>query len=146
MKEFFAKYLAQYPLVHPNNCRETWFPKVGGKRRAPIERTFRKGEHFIVIFADESEVLRTNKEYQLASNVLLVPKVFLLESARDLAFHLDLKFPDDVNAVTVSDALDSVRRDFHVDQSDVRLFVRDSPPYMVLAAERLNLHRAVLIA
>ena len=26
MKEFFAKYLAQYPLVHPNNYRRTWLP------------------------------------------------------------------------------------------------------------------------
>ena len=52
MKEFFAKYLAQYPLVHPNNYHGTWLPKVGDERRAEMERIFRKREHFIVIFAD----------------------------------------------------------------------------------------------
>ena len=49
MKEFFAKYVAQYPLVHPNNYRGTWLPKVGDERRAEMERIFRKREHFIVM-------------------------------------------------------------------------------------------------
>ena len=93
MKEFFAKYLAQYPLVHRNNYRGTWLPKVGDERRADIERIFRKREHFIVIFADESDDPRTNEEYQLAINVLLLPKEFKSESAGELAFHLDLKSP-----------------------------------------------------
>ena len=91
-----------------------------------------------MIFADESDDPRTNEEYQLAINVLLLPKEFKSESAGELAFHLDLKFPDEVNAVTVSDAINSVCRDFHVAQSDVRLFVHDSPPYMVAAAERFK--------
>ena len=37
-----------------------------------------------------------------------MPKDFKSESAGELAFHLDLKFTDEVNAVTVSDAIDSV--------------------------------------
>ena len=71
--------------------------------------------------------------------MLLLPKVFKSESAGELAFHLDLKFPDEVNAVTVC-------RDFHVEQSDVRLFVHDSAAYMVAAAGRLKLQRVILIA
>ena len=68
-KEFFAKYLAQYPLVHPNNYRGTWLPKVGSDQRVRIERIFRKREHFVVIFADESDDRRPTEEYQLAINV-----------------------------------------------------------------------------
>ena len=44
MKEFFAKYLAQYPLVHPNNYCGTWLPKAGSDQRVRIERIFRKRE------------------------------------------------------------------------------------------------------
>ena len=50
----FAKYLAQYLMVHPNNYRGSWLPKVGGERQADIEWIFRKREHFIMIFADGS--------------------------------------------------------------------------------------------
>ena len=63
MKEFFAKYLAQYPLVHPNNYRGTWLPKVGSDQRVRIERIFRKREHFVVIFADECDDPRLAEEY-----------------------------------------------------------------------------------
>ena len=69
-----------------------------------------------MIFADESDDPRTNEEYKLAINVLLLPKEFKSESAGELAFHLDLKFLDEVNAATVSDAIDGVCRDFHVAQ------------------------------
>ena len=91
-----------------------------------------------MIFADESNDPRPTEEYQLAINVSLLPKVFKSESAGKLAFHQDLKFRDEVNATTVSDAIDAICRDFHVEQSDVRLFVHDSPPYMVAAAERFQ--------
>ena len=40
--------------------------------------------------------------------------------------------------MTVSDAIDNVCRDFHVAQSDVHLFIHDSPPYMVAAAEQFK--------
>ena len=138
MKEFFAKYLAQFPLVHPNNYCGTWLPKVGSDQRVRIERIFRKREHFVVIFIDESDDPRPTEGYQLAINVLLLPKVFNSESAGEMAFHLDLKFPGEVNATTVSDAIDAICRDFHVEQSNVRLFVHDSPPYMVADAERFK--------
>ena len=95
-------------------------------------------QHFVVIFANESNDPRPIEEYQLVINVLLFLKVFKSESAGELAFHLDLKFLNEVNATAVSDAIDAVRRDFHVEQSDVRLFVHDSPPYMVAAVERFK--------
>ena len=63
MKDFFAKYLAQCPLVHPNNCRSTWLPKAGTDRRAKIEQIFRKRNHFLMIFADESDDPWPNEEY-----------------------------------------------------------------------------------
>ena len=62
MKDFFAKYLVQYPLVHPTNCRGTWLPKVGTDQRAKIERIFRKQEHFVVFFADESDDSRPTED------------------------------------------------------------------------------------
>ena len=91
-----------------------------------------------MIFAAESDDPWPTEEYQLAINVLLLPKVFKSESAGELAFHLDLKFPDEVDATTVSDAIDAVCRDFYVEQSNIRLFVHDTPPYMVAAAERFK--------
>ena len=111
MKDFFAKYLAQYPMVHPNNYRGTWLPKVGADRQAKIEQIFGKWEHFVVIFVDECDDSRPIEEYQLAINVLLLPKVFKLESARELAFHLHLNFRDEVNVVAVRDAIDAICRD-----------------------------------
>ena len=68
--------------------------------------------------------------------MLLVPKEINFESAGFLPFHLDLKFPDEVNHVTASECLDEVCCSFHIELADVRLFVHDSQPYMSAAAER----------
>ena len=70
--------------------------------------------------------------------MLLLPQGFKQESTGELAPHLDLKFRDEVNAVTVSDAIDAVHWNFHVEQLDACLFVHDSPQYMVAAAERFK--------
>ena len=75
----------------------------------------------------------------MAINVLLFPKVFKSESVGKLALHQDLKFLDEVNAVTVSDAIGAVCRDFHVEQADVRLFVYHSATCMVAVAERYEI-------
>ena len=108
---------------------------MGTDWRAKIEQISRKREHFVVLFVDDYDDPQHTEEYRLAINVLLLPKIFKWESTGGLAFHLDLKFRDEVNVVTVSDAIAAVCQDFHVEQSDVRLFVHDSAPNMIAAAK-----------
>ena len=55
-----------------------------------------------------------------------------------LGFHLDLVFPDEVNGKTVCASIDKKCHDFHVAQSDVRLFVHDAATCMTNAIEWLE--------
>jgi len=101
-----------------------------------IEAFIRQRLHWIVVFADESDDPRPSEQYQVAINLMLIPKDVGDQSVQ--AFHLDLVFPDEVNNVTMSDAIDSVLRVYHVNCEDLRLFVHDSAPYMNPSAERLK--------
>lgn len=137
MKTYFGKYMPNRPLRHPNNYRGTWLPKVANTKRERMEAIIRKREHYVCIFADETDDPRPTVDYQLGVGVVLVPKEFS-ESAGPLAFHLDLCFPEEVNNITVSDSIDEVFRNFHVHPEDVRLFVHDSAGYMGKSAVRLR--------
>ena len=88
--------------------------------------------------ADESDDPHPAEQFQLAINIVLLPKVFDSDSAGVLPFHLDLVFPKEVNNVTVSDAINEVCRNFHIAQDDVRLFVHDCAGYLVKATERFQ--------
>ena len=100
-----------------------------------------KREQYTIVFVGETGDLRPQEECQLSVNVVLVLKVFNSERAGADAFHLDLIFPTVVNGEIVSDAIDKVFRKFHVDQSEVPLFVNDSASHMTNAAERLKLEK-----
>ena len=62
----------------------------------------------MIISADETSYFSPSTEYQLSVYTVLLPTGFHYESAGVLPLHLDLGFPDEINNVTVFDAVDEV--------------------------------------
>ena len=92
MAHFFHKYVPQHREVHHTNYRRTHLPKVGDSKRSDIERIIRKRHYYVVIFGDEIDDPRPDEQYQLAINVLLVPKEINSEIAGFCLFIWILNF------------------------------------------------------
>ena len=90
LRAFCKKCLPNYPLVHPINYGGTWLLKVAGAKRTQLEAIIiRTGEHYSIIFVDETtDHHRPLEEYQLSVKIVLQQKGFnQSDSAGVHAFH-----------------------------------------------------------
>lgn len=98
MRQLFDKYMtvngqpAGNLIVHPNNLRGTYLPKVlaDGVRR--LGDMFRERKHYICVVADETDDPRTSNDFVVSVDVSLIPKD--VNDSDVKSFHLQLCFPE----------------------------------------------------